>query len=192
MKVIFHFYLFECKRAFGHFKRIFPVLIIFGLLCIFIGSIVSSLNKEKEPVAPFQVVVSIPKEAGFHYSLAFGMVTSMDSFQSLCQVTRVNSEEEAINALENGSAKAAVIIPNGLIHGIMYDQNIPAKVLYPSTPSIETVLFRNLIDALSNMLGNAQAGVYALYDIYDKYGASEDIQTRANSELNGIYIDMVL
>ncbi len=37
--------------------------------------------------------------------------------------------------LENGEAKAAVLIPKGLIHSVLNGGNLPARILYPSEPS---------------------------------------------------------
>lgn len=192
MNIQLRYLLFEIRRAFCRFGRMILVTLLLAAVCAGLGTAAFYRSEPDSQTSPFTVAVSIPPDAGLHYSLALGMVTQMDSFQSMCTVIRTDSEEEARAMLDSGEAKAAVIIPEGMIHSILNGTNIPARIIYPAEPSLETVLFRNLVDSLSHMLGTSQAGVYALYDIYSDYGADEHTQNTANSALNSSYIDMVL
>lgn len=190
MSKLFYF-LFEIKRCFRKTGQLFLAVIILSLICTGIFTAVSHSSNEEPAAAPFTIVVSIPENAGLHYNLAIGMISRMDSFQSMCTVITTDSEEKAAEMLENGKAKVAVLIPEGLIHSVLNGGNLPARIIYPSEPSLETVLFRNLVDSLAHMLSASQSGVYALYDIYADFGISEEIQAKANSALNNEYISLV-
>lgn len=61
----------------------------------------------------------MPKNAGLHYSLALGMVSNMESLSSMVTIKQTTSEDEAKAMLDSGEVKAAVIIPEGMIHTIM-------------------------------------------------------------------------
>lgn len=192
MKTLLSYYSFEIRRAFRSFGRLILVTLLLAAICAGLATAALHDSRQEAPASRFHVAVAIPPNAGIHYGLALGVVTQMDSFQSMCTVSRVDSEEEAQAMLDAGTAQAAVIIPEGLIHGILHGTNIPARIIYPSDLSVESVLFRNMVDSLAHMLGTSQAGVYALYDIYAEHGADDDAQNAGNSALNSIYIDMVL
>ena len=195
MSIQFQYLWFQIRRAFRYFGRMLLAVILLAAVCavFFTASDQFADNTGQEAAAaPFTVAVAIPPDSGLTYGIALSMVSQMDSFQGMCTVVRVESEEQARAMLDSGDAQAAVLIPAGMIHSIRDGSNLPAIILYPAEPSVETVVFRNLVDSLAHMLSDAQAGVYALYDIYAGLGASDAIQDRANSELNNLYINMVL
>ena len=108
-------------------------------------------------------------------------------------IKQTTSEDEAKAMLDSGEVKAAVIIPEGMIHTIMSGTNdLPARIIYPGEPSIETVIFRQIVDSLSQMVASSQTGVYALYEIYNDFDATEKQQDKANTQLNDLYINTVL
>ena len=136
-----------------------------------------SFNQKNDTAAAshFNVVFVMPKNAGLHYSLALGMVSNMESLSSMVTIKQTTSEDEAKAMLASGEVKAAVIIPEGMIHTIMSGTNdLPARIIYPGEPSIETVIFRQIVDSLSQMVASSQTGVYALYEIYNDFDATEN------------------
>lgn len=195
MVIQFQYLWFQIRRAFRCFGRMLLAVVLLAAVCAVFFTASDQFadhTSQEAAAAPFTVAVSIPPDSGLTYGIALGMVSQMDSFQGMCTVVRVDSEEQARAMLDSGDAQAAVLIPAGMIHSIRDGSNLPAVILYPAEPSVETVVFRNLVDSLAHMLSDAQAGVYALYDIYAGFGASDAIQDRANSELNSLYINMVL
>ena len=186
---------FTWKRCFGRLGKLLAGLVLLGMVCAVAIYGLSFVNKKNDAAAAsrFNVVFVMPKNAGIHYSLALGMVSKMESLSSMVTIKQTTSEEEARAMLESGEVKAAVIIPEGMIHTIMEGTNdLPARILYPGDPSIETVIFRQIVDSLSQMVASSQTGVYALYEIYDDFDATEKQQSQANSQLNDAYITTVL
>lgn len=189
------YFAFTWKRCFGRLGRLLAGLVLLGMICGVSIYGLSFVNKKNDAAAAshFNVVFVMPKNAGLHYSLALGMVSKMESLSSMVTIKQTTSEEEARAMLESGEVKAAVIIPEGMIHTIMEGSNdLPARILYPGDPSIETVIFRQIVDSLSQMVASSQTGVYALYEIYDDFDATEKQQNQANSQLNDAYINTVL
>ena len=187
------FFGFELRRAMSRLLRLLPLLVLLSAAAAGTAAVSQRYGEsDGAAAAPFTVAVSIPQSAGLHYNMALGMVSSMDSFSGMVSVVRTYTEEEAAAMLDSGEAKAAVIIPDGLIHGIMYGGNIPARVIYPGKPGVETVLFRNLVDDLAGMLSDAQCGVYSIYDIYGEANAPEKSTEQANTKANDSYISTVL
>ena len=186
---------FTWMRCFRRLGKLLCGLLLFGVICAAAIYGLSFVNKSDDTAAAsrFNVVFAMPKNAGLHYSLALGMVSNMESLSSMVTIKQTTSEEEARAMLDSGEVKAAVIIPEGMIHTIMSGTNdLPARILYPGEPSIETVIFRQIVDSLSQMVASSQTGVYALYEIYDDFGATEKQQDKANSQLNDLYINTVL
>lgn len=114
----------------------------------------SSIKKTTlQPLLTLTLSSLWPKNAGLHYSLALGMVSNMESLSSMVTIKQTTSEDEAKAMLDSGEVKAAVIIPEGMIHTIMSGTNdLPARIIYPGEPSIETVIFRQIVDSLSQMV----------------------------------------
>lgn len=186
---------FTCKRCFGRLGKLLCGLALLGIICAAAIYGLSFVNQKNDTAAAshFNVVFVMPKNAGLHYSLALGMVSNMESLSSMVTIKQTTSENEAKAMLDSGEVKAAVIIPEGMIHTIMSGTNdLPARIIYPGEPSIETVIFRQIVDSLSQMVASSQTGVYALYEIYNDFDATEKQQDKANTQLNDLYINSVL
>ena len=186
---------FTLKRCFGRLGKLLCGLALLGIICAAAIYGLSFVNQKNDTAAAshFNVVFVMPKNAGLHYSLALGMVSNMESLSSMVTIKQTTSEDEAKAMLDSGEVKAAVIIPEGMIHTIMSGTNdLPARIIYPGEPSIETVIFRQIVDSLSQMVASSQTGVYALYEIYDDFDATEKQQDKANTQLNDLYINSVL
>lgn len=186
---------FTLKRCFGRLGKLLCGLALLGIICAAAIYGLSFVNQKNDTAAAshFNVVFVMPKNAGLHYSLALGMLSNMESLSSMVTIKQTTSEDEAKAMLDSGEVKAAVIIPEGMIHTIMSGTNdLPARIIYPGEPSIETVIFRQIVDSLSQMVASSQTGVYALYEIYNDFDATEKQQDKANTQLNDLYINSVL
>ncbi len=186
---------FTWKRCFRRLGKLLCGLALLGIICAAAIYGLSFVNQKNDTSAAshFNVVFVMPKNAGLHYSLALGMVSNMESLSSMVTIKQTTSEDEAKAMLDSGEVKAAVIIPEGMIHTIMSGTNdLPARIIYPGEPSIETVIFRQIVDSLSQMVASSQTGVYALYEIYNDFDATEKQQDKANTQLNDLYINAVL
>lgn len=189
------YFAFTWTRCFRRLGKLLAGLVLLGVICAAAIYGLTFVNKSNDSPAAsrFNVVFVMPKNAGLHYTLALGMVSNMESLSSMVTIKQTTSEDEAREMLESGEVKAAVIIPDGMIYTIMSGSNdLPARILYPGEPGLETIIFRQIVDSLSQMVASSQTGVYALYEIYDDFGASEKQQDKANSQLNDLYISTVL
>ena len=186
---------FTLKRCFGRLGKLLCGLALLGIICATAIYGLSFVNQKNDTAAAshFNVVFVMPQNAGRHYSLELGIVSNIESLSSMVTIKQTTSENEAKAMLDSGEVKAAVIIPEGMIHTIMSGTNdLPARIIYPGEPSIETVIFRQIVDSLSQMVASSQTGVYALYEIYDDFDATEKQQDKANTQLNDLYINSVL
>ena len=106
--------------------------------------------------------------------LVINYVQGMESISESCRFLPV-SKEEGFAMLEKGEAAALVLLPGGVIEGILNGSNVPVQVYFPENAGIESALLKELTDAGVRMLDVAQAQIYGIYDTAKEYGALENL-----------------
>lgn len=154
------FFKLEIKRYAKAVPIVFLESILFGILIFAFGIFASKYVYGGQTIGKITVgIVSMEDEKLSGMLVDF--VGSMDSMKESCSFEMMD-EATAYEGLKNGSIYAAVILPEGLIDGIMNGQNIPAKVVFGDSHSrMETDVFREFAQAGSRLLTTAQAGIYA-------------------------------
>lgn len=106
--------------------------------------------------------------------MALTYVRGMESISESCRFLPV-SKEEGFAMLEKGEAAALVLLPGGVIEGILNGSNVPVQVYFPENAGIESALLKELTDAGVRMLDVAQAQIYGIYDTAREYGTLENL-----------------
>lgn len=190
MRAGWTFFHLELKR----YARAIPVILLesllFGLLILAFGLFAVRYVYGDRTIGRIRVgIVSMENEKLSGKLVNF--VSSMDSMEESCSFELMD-ETEAYRGLENGSIYAAIILPEGMIDGIMNGQNIPARVLFSTAHSrMETEVFKELASAGSRLLTVAQAGIYAADDLCLALEHREWIQ-ETEDYLNRAYLDYAL
>lgn len=99
----------------------------------------------------------------------FELINQMETVSSVCRLIRME-ESDALVALSNHEVSAIVVIPDNFVNDLMYGVNTPARVILPDDASLETMLFRSLIDAGALSLAHSEAGMYAVLELYTDNG----------------------
>ncbi len=184
------FFKLEVKKYVGAVPGIFLESLLFGLLILIFGAFASKYMYGTQSIGKIRVgVVSMEDEK------LSGMLTdfaaTMDSMRESCSF-EIMDEDTAYRRLKEGSIYAAVIIPEGMVDGIMNGQNIPATVLFGTAAGrIETEVFREFADAGGRLLGTAQAGIYAADELCIDTGNKEWIR-ETEDYLNKTYLQYAL
>lgn len=154
------FFKLRIKRYGRAVPVVFLESILVGTLLFVFGIFASEYIYSGEKIGKIKVgIVSMEDERLSGMLVDF--VSSMDSMKDSCSFEMLD-EASAYEGLKNGNIYAAVILPKGLIDGIMNGKNIPAKVVFADSHSgMETVVFRELAEAGVRLLAVAQAGIYA-------------------------------
>ena len=92
------------------------------------------------------------------------------------------NETDALDALQDGTVCAVLVLPKEMFSGILDSTNIPARLYLPGGDSVPSLLIGKYAQAGSLTLGSAQAGIYAATDLYKAYGITE--------HLSDIYYDI--
>lgn len=147
-------------------------LIILALLGAVAFGAVKMLYQDS-PVMQITIAVVEEQESPL-MDMALTYVQGMESISESCRFLPV-SREEGFAMLESGDAAALVLLPGGVIEGILNGNNVPVQVYFPENAGIESALLKELTDAGVRMLRVAQAQIYGIYDTAKEYGASESI-----------------
>lgn len=172
------------KRAFVLWKlelkrtiRLLPVILAEAVLLLSILGMIAfgaaKLLYRDVPAIRITIAV-IEKEKNPLTDLLLNYIQGMESISELCQFLIV-SEEEGFAMLQEGKAAAALVLPEGMVEGIMDGSNTPVQVFFPEDAGMESALLRELTDAGVQMLRVAQAEIYGIYDTAKTYGASEQL-----------------
>lgn len=190
MRAGFLYFKLQCKK----YCKILPAILAESLLLVlFIGTIgVMTVRIMGQASSLTQIKVGVVSGEDENLTkLLLGFVEGMDSFKERCTFVRA-SEQEVYKALESGELYAAVILPEGIMAGILNGTNIPAKVILSRACSeMETAVFAEVAGAGGRMLSVAQAGIYAADDLCLEAGYSELI-TEAEAFLNETYLNYAL
>ncbi|MCM1174546.1 MAG: ABC transporter permease [Blautia sp.] len=173
MKRTFLLWKLELKKTI----RQMPVMLVEAfLLLVLIGMIAFGAAKlfyQDAPAVRITIAV-IEKEENPLTDLLLYYVQGMESISALCQFLIV-PEEEGFAMLQEGKAAAALVLPEGMVEGIMDGSNAPVQVIFPEDAGMESALLRELTDAGVQMLRVAQAEIYGIYDTAKVYGALEQL-----------------
>lgn len=101
--------------------------------------------------------------------LGLTYLESSDSINTFCRLRTVSSADEAARMLQSHQAAASIYFPEDFTRDILNGNNEPAIITFSSQTGIEQLLFHELVQAASRILGSAQTGIYSVHSIYDKY-----------------------
>lgn len=185
MHTFFTYFQLELKRALKSIPYFFAGAIVLILLVGTIAFSASKLLYGKQAVAKIQVGVVLPQDDKLA-AKALSLVSSLDSVESLCEFTYVG-EEEGKSLLKRGDIFALMVLPQGLLQGIMDGTNLPVEVIFPEHAGLESSVFRELTDAGASILKTAQAAIYGTDDFLTEHQLSAFIP-QAERELNSKYL----
>ncbi|MCM1087877.1 MAG: ABC transporter permease [Muribaculaceae bacterium] len=126
--------------------------------------------------SPFlQITIAVvEEEENVLTDMVIQYVEEMESISKSCRFL-MTEKEEGFKMLEEGSVAAVLVLPGGMIEGILTGENIPAQVYFPKDAGVESALLKELTDAGMDMLRVAQAEIYGIYDTAAHYGVLEEI-----------------
>ena len=177
------------KRYLKLVPAIFLETLLFAVVVLGIGFCASKTLYQGKATSEIRIGVVAPENEMTELLLNF--VESMDSMKDTVSF-RLLSQEEAREQLKNGEIYGAVIIPDGLLEGILSGENIPARILIGNSHGrVETEVFVQLAGAGSKLLTTAQAGIYAADQLCREMGR-EDLIGQSEDYLNQAYLKYAL
>jgi len=171
MKRTFVLWGLELKRTIRQLPMMLAeAVLLLGILGLTAFGAAKLLYRDA-PAVQITIAV-IEKEKNPLTDLLLNYVQGMESISELCRFLIV-PEEEGFSILQEGRAAAALVLPEGMVEGIMDGSNVPVQVYFPENAGVESALLKELTDAGVQMLRVAQAEIYGIYDTAKAYGALE-------------------
>lgn len=189
MKKFCIYQFLQIKRALKLLPAVLAVSLLFGALAA--GAAYGGAKLLYQDRAAGRIVVAVVTDAEDTMGqMALSMLGSMDSVESICDFVET-TEPEAREGLKEGRYYAALLIPPGMVEGIMDGTNTPVRVLLSGQGGLETLLLKQLTESGARMLGASQAGIYAA-DFYCGEQGMEELIPQVEVFLNKVYLDYAM
>lgn len=182
------------KLQWKKYSKILPVILaeslLFAAVMVFFGVIALKILKENVSIAEIKVAV-VSEEDEELTDLLVRFVGGMESFKERVSFLQMG-KKQALKALEEGEVLAAIVLPEGVLEGILDGENIPARIILSRAGSeMETAVFEEVVQAGARMLAAAQAGIYAADDFCLKTGHPDKVE-ETEDYLNRVYLEYSL
>lgn len=162
-------FLLQLKR----FIKVIPYTFLgAAVLLSLIGTIAfcaSHLLYQDQEITRKEVAVVTSEQDDAYIQFAMNMMENMDS-TSLALTFSFYEEDKAYEALEENKVIAVLLFPDNVINGILYGDNYPVTVIFPTGNDLSSVFLTEITKAAGNMLSCAQASIYTTTDLY--YGVN--------------------
>lgn len=186
-----------CKYLYLQIKRVLkalPMAVLFTLLLTGILSAVfimlSGKNQEKQEAMIVRIGVTGATDDPY-FSGAMRLLEDIDTAQFSLELQMV-TEAEAKDLLRAGKLTGYIIIPEGFVDSIITGENKPIKYVSTSGQAgIGTMLTRDVLSVISNLVTESQSGIYGMHTVYRKNGL-QDILYEDEFDLNMRYIRYIL
>lgn len=164
--------------------------VILTVVCLAAIGMIVFYTKREQDAGRDRLRIGYVAEENMVTDMAVSYVQEMESVRSLYSLTPVSSEQEGIQLIEEGALSALVVLPEDIVNEILSGSNAPAKLYLPERSAAEEgglsavggMLFQEFANAMINMLGTAQAEIYASSAILNQMGAVFD-----NDQIQSLY-----
>lgn len=174
----------ECKRIF----RCLPVLCLqSAVLCAVLLALVTvgdrALNRDRLRGRIRVGVLNEEEDPLTGYAL--DMLWSMEGLKDSCDLIKIEDIGQA------GELDALIVLPSGMIRGILDGENIPARVYLYGRDGIRQILLEELVRSGVTVLSTAQAQIYSAHELLTVYGMA-DRQAEVQEHINLANLNMAL
>lgn len=190
----------QIKSAFLAMPSMLAGTVIFGALMVLgaMGAVgLSKLKQDSGELLRVQVVYPKPDggiiDENSYIKEAFGYFEKIDTVKNVCTFEEADSEAAAVDRLKKGQAAAVIVIPERFISSIINGTNTPIRIIFAESGiTTGSSLFREMLRAAAADLSTAQAGVYAMSDVFEAGDFTKQDELKANAYLNARYIAYVI
>jgi len=105
--------------------------------------------------------------------LGIGLVKQMDSVKHTIDIKQVNTEKRVVRLVEEGDAIAGIIVPEGFIEKMGTPDAEMVTVIYRDADTFEEHVVNDLLYAMSDLLGTAQASILTAGEYAKEMGFSD-------------------
>lgn len=115
------------------------------------------------------VACYVPDDESYN-QLGIALVQRMDSVKHTIDINQVSSEKKVVRLVEDGDAIAGIIVPEGFIENMGTPEARHVSVIYRDADTFEEHIVNDLLYAMSDLLGTAQASILSAAEYADNMG----------------------
>lgn len=149
------------------------IILLLSLTAMAVFGGIRSMGRESLAVR-VEIAVAVQEDMTAMTEMALQYVENIESVSQYCHF-RQTTEQEGFALLEKGEVSALVLLPPGLLEGIMNGVNPVVEIYFPKNAGLEALLFREMTESGEGLLRVAQAQIYAAGDTARAFGLTEQL-----------------
>lgn len=181
-----------------HFKRtakVYAVVLVLTLLLLMVVALVGyTILQEKRNDVSFQKmqIGIVGDQEDKLLQMGISMLQVVDTSRFTVEFYTFDSEEDAIQSVQNRKIGAYVVVPEGFAKSLVNGENKKLTyVLAQSGASMSSLLTRDVLDVVSNYIIETQAGATAMCDYAESVGYAKADVKSIDLDLSMQYIELV-
>lgn len=149
-------------------RRLAALAGVTACACLLAGVAGQVLTARSEQASPVQLrlVITAPGEDMELAQAMAGYLSAMEDMARYCTFSAAD-EAQALAMLERGEATAVISLPHGFLGDVLSGENTPPSLITGQGRPLESWLAGWLGQSAAGLLTTAQAGIYAVLEIYD-------------------------
>ena len=158
-----------CKRVLLFLPYVLCYFLALGIAMLALVMYASEFLFENNTDSIVSVACYVPDDESYN-QLGIALVQRMDSVKHTIDINQVNSEKKVISLVEDGDAIAGIIVPEGFIENMGTPEARHVSVIYRDADTFEEHIVNDLLYAMSDLLGTAQASILSAAEYADNMG----------------------
>ena len=158
-----------CKRVLLFLPYVLCYFLALGIAMLALVMYASEFLFENNTDSIVSVACYVPDDESYN-RLGIALVQRMDSVKHTIDINQVNSEKKVVRLVEDGDAIAGIIVPEGFIENMGTPEAKHVSVIYRDADTFEEHIVNDLLYAMSDLLGTAQASILSAAEYADNMG----------------------
>ena len=158
-----------CKRVLLFLPYVLCYFLALGIAMLALVMYASEFLFENNTDSIVSVACYVPDDESYN-RLGIALVQRMDSVKHTIDINQVNSENKVVRLVEDGDAIAGIIVPEGFIENMGTPEAKHVSVIYRDADTFEEHIVNDLLYAMSDLLGTAQASILSAAEYAENMG----------------------
>ena len=158
-----------CKRVLLFLPYVLCYFLALGIAMLALVMYASEFLFENNTDIIVSVACYVPDDESYN-RLGIALVQRMDSVKHTIDINQVNSENKVVRLVEDGDAIAGIIVPEGFIENMGTPEAKHVSVIYRDADTFEEHIVNDLLYAMSDLLGTAQASILSAAEYAENMG----------------------
>ncbi len=189
MKYLYSYFSLCVKRALKSYVAIFITTVLLVASLFLVGQMILNINNNDISRQRIKIGIAGDLE-GTHLGIGIKTLESLDNVTISIEFIEM-TEPEAQKALEKAEITGYAVIPENYIRDIVRGKDVKLPfVMSSSAAAAPEVLVREVIDIISPLLTDSEAGIYAINEYMEEKPVKNASSYR--DDLNLKYIDVIL